>query len=579
MDNFFIHYMADGQIDFLSRSERNDSYTVAFIGEGFGLVDENGQEYDTGYVGSALDFLNLISLHDLDVIHDINGAFLSAVYDCKEKVLRIENDRFGLLPAYVLPDGEGGWYITSQIQNLCGLVEINPDYVGIAEYLTFDYCLEDRTFFNGVKYMVPAEKITISADGIKREIYYRLPKTFGEKVKSKDEYMDEFDELYRHAIEIRKAEDNIIGLTGGFDSRLILGILGGEKCHTYNFGNKGSGDEVGATALADAFDTDHHYLDFTGVDIVSDAREIIRLGDGQCPWERFYALNAAKDKSKVMGGVEVSGMGGDAISGQKSNFTGLIPNMGRKMNDAAYTHEGRRLISDISRGRLAAYDLKHYGKRLAYCWDEVRTEFGKATKEAEVGDTFGNYTMRLKLRTLERRVTMSSMWITAHYLPIRFPIYDYAVMAFFNRLPQKYRYGQKLYIETIAKKYKKAASAPHSETGQCVNTGHILRTDFVTVRNYAMKKLFGISPAYTNSFGFVNQKIRECENIKDLISDQRPSKDGIFNITEYGNVDNLINIAMTKGGTAMTMLKNIIQISLVNEIFFDNKIEMYYLES
>ena len=152
------------------------------------------------------------------------------------------------------------------------------------------------------------------------------------KIKSKKEYLKELNILYRDAVLRRKgAKANIIGLSGGFDSRLILAILSGENVSSFNFGNPESGDVVGASVLARAYSIDDHYLDFEGLDYSKVAKETIIRTGGQCHHEEFYQLAAAKEKCKIIGGVELAGIGGDAVSGQKSNFTGLIPFMNAHM--------------------------------------------------------------------------------------------------------------------------------------------------------------------------------------------------------------------------------------------------------
>lgn len=573
---FFINYKKSGDVVFSCEHMENDRYMVAFWGETFSLVDREGHEYDSFKCHDVKTFLALMHDHEYETVYDMNGAFVAAVYDKSTRVLSIINDRFGILPVYVASDRDGGWYFTSDIRDLQGEIELYPDYVGISEYLSFGYCLEERTFFKNIKYMLPGQEIIISQGKYNDRIYYVLPSVQETSSKSRATYIDELENLFRHAIEIRRADENVIGLTGGFDSRLILAILGGESTHTYNFGNYGSGDEVGASALANIYRTDHHYLSFGDINAVEAAREIIARCGGQCPWERFYILNSAKEKAKIIGGVEISGMGGDAVSGQKSNFTGLFPHMGKEMSESAYRHERDRLICDTTRGRISASDESCYGRQITESVNEVKGDLNRAIKNAQSGFTFGNYTMRLKLRTMERRVTASSMWLTGQFLPIRFPVYDYAVMCYFNRLPQKYRYGQNLYIDYIARKYPKAALAPHSETGYKVDCGHVLRTDYITVRDYAIRKFFGKKPAYTDSFGFVNDKIRTCTDLRGLICDEKLSSDGIFDISAYGNVDGLIEVALRKGGKAMIHLKNIIQFSLINEIFCDNRMNIFY---
>ena len=236
-------------------------------------------------------------------------------------------------------------------------------------------------------------------------------------------------------------------------------------------------------------------------------------------------------------------------------------------------------MNDITRGRMTVNRTDIYGPLMTQEWENVVKEYNKAVDIAEAGQTFGNYTMRLKLRTLERRVTMSSMWIVNQHLSIRFPVYDYRVMNFFNTVPQTYRFGQRLYIRMIQDYYPKAAKCPHSETGKPVRESHCVMVDFITVKDYLLGK-FGLKKSvYSNSFGFVNDAIRACNNLDGLVTHQKPTPKGIFNISKYGSVETIIDKARHGDNAALKILKNIIQISLLNELYFDNQIEMYYEEN
>ena len=567
----------------------SDDWIISFYGEIFGLVNDSDNTLENLEVRNAVHLKEVLEHkrvggesigQTLDrLVAQMDGTFVIAIYDRQAGKLSIYNDRWGLYPMYYM-ESDGAFYYSQEAKALKDIRQLEPDYTGIAEYLTFDYCLEDRTFFKDVKYMIPAQKIEVCDRQTKKSIYWELPVSPGRKKKSKSEYVRELHDIYEESVLKRKSrKNNIIGLTGGFDSRLILAILNGENAVTYNFGNMGSGDQVGASALAKEYGTDHHYMTFEGLDYLKDARDIVWMGDGQCPCERFYVLETAREKSQV-GGIELSGMGGDAISGQKSNFTGLVPFMGKKMNTRRKTRNRRRIFQAAQRGRISACNENIYGEGITSCWNELRKDFDKAISVAEKGATFGNYTMRLKLRTLERRVTMSSMWLVGQFLPIRFPIYDYRVMNFFNTVPQTYRFGQRLYIRMIQECYPKVAACPHSDTGRPVRESHAVMVDFVTVYNYIRSKLGLKKKAYNNSFGFVNDAMMagiKKGTIGSLLSSQTASNNGIFNLSGFGGTaEGLISQAGEGNGMAMILVKNMVHLSLMNEMFFDGRMDLIY---
>ncbi len=235
------------------------------------------------------------------VIHLLNGTFVISCYDRKTEEIVIYNDRFGLYPLFWTKTDDGFFY-SQEAKIFKNIMDLKPDYTGIAEYLSFDYCIEDRTFFKNVKYMLPAQRMRYKDGNVYTDTYWEMPADPGKAKTGKRGYIKKLHDVYEKAVRVRASENaDIIGLTGGFDSRLILAILSGEKVHTYNFGNKGSGDEVGASALAKEYETDHHYMDFANMDYMQDARNIVWMTDGQCPFERFYVLESARAKATIRG--------------------------------------------------------------------------------------------------------------------------------------------------------------------------------------------------------------------------------------------------------------------------------------
>ena len=563
---------------FENQIAEDEEYIAAYFGEIFGIVDDSNNSIEELHIQNARSFLDAVKVHGIRSIESFDGAFIAAVLRKSDSTLVIYNDRFGLYPLYYM-EHEGAFYFAQEAKLLGQIQPLEPDYIGISEFLSFDYCLEDRTMFRNVKYILPGQKIVAKGMDFSVSTYWELPGAEGKPTKSKTEYLNELNHLYRRSVLMRRsAETNVIGLTGGFDSRLILAILDDAKVASYNFGNVGTGDQIGASYLAKEYSTDHHYLSFDDLDFSETAREIVLRSDGQCPFERFYMPIAAREKAKEPGGVEISGMGGDAISGQKSNFTGLVPMMSARMHDSRKRRCGKRIFSNATRGRLKTNNPHVYGPALVDCWSDVCADFSRALFAAEKGKTFGNYTMRLKLRTLERRVTMASMWIVNQFLPIRFPVYDYAVMNFFNTVPQTYRFGQRLYIRLIQNFYPRAAKAPHSETGKPVRESHCVTVDWITVRDFIKGKLGMGKSGYNDSFRFVNDAFRNCADLEELVCIQEPSPHGLFNMTEYGDVRNLISKVKSGDNSSLTLLKSIIHISLMNKLFFHNSIPMYYKE-
>lgn len=550
----------------------DDAYVISFYGEIFDIAARKDKSF---LIQEPEKVLRLIKQYGKSVIYKFNGSFLIALFDKEKEELIVCNDRFGVYPLYHRIIEEETFLFASEAKMLFDDKVPEPDYVGIAEFLSFDYCFETRTIFKEIEMMLPATIIKISVDGVKKENYWKFSGIESKRKRTRKKYEEQFYNIYKNAVKCRQADNNIIGLTGGYDSRLILALLD-KDAESFNFGNRGSGDVVGAEILADIYNTTHHYINFSKEDFYPYARDIVYRTDGRCCFDRFYIYGAAKMKGKCAN-VEISGTGGDAYSGQKSNFTGLFPNMCKKMTPKQIEKESRRIFRDITRGRLSVGNDKAYNSLFKNnTWKEVWKDFEKAVSACN-GKTFGAFTMQLKARSLEKNCTLASLSLCNYFLTMRYPVYDYQVMDFFDTVPQKYRYGQNLYVRMIKDYFPKAASAPHSETGKPIRKHNSVFVDWVTIKTFVKGKLRIAQSQYHNTFSFVKEIIlSDKKRLLELIYNQPESKEGIFDLGKYGSADYLIECAQRGDGYAYKLLKNIISVSIFNDVFFEGKIPMYY---
>lgn len=550
----------------------DDAYVISFYGEVFSIEDRKNER--AFLIQEPKKLLGLIKQYGKSIIYKLNGSFLIALYDKEKEELIVCNDRFGIHPLYYkIIDGEA-FLFASEAKVLFEDKAPEPDYVGLAEFLSFDYCFENRTIFKGIEILLPASVIKISAKGIYKKNYWKFSGIESKKKKSRKKYEEQFYKVYRNAVKCRQADNNNIGLTGGYDSRLILALID-KDVESFNFGNRGGGDVIGAEALADIYNTTHHYINFSKEDFYPYAKDIVYRTDGRCCFDRFYIYGTAKIKGKYAN-IELSGTGGDAYSGQKSNFTGLFPNMSKKMTSKQVKKESKRIFHDITRGRLSVgYDKSYNTLFKNNTWKEVWNDFQKAVSACN-GKTFGAFTMQLKARSLEKNCTLASLSLCNYFLTMRYPVYDYQVMDFFDTVPQRYRYGQNLYVRMIKDYFPKAASVPHSETGKPIGKYNSARVDWITIKTFIKGKLGIAQNQYHNTFNFVKEIIlSDKKRLLELIYEQPGSKEGIFDLGQYGSVDHLIECAQKGDGYAYKFLKNIISVSILNNVFFEGKIPMY----
>lgn len=484
----------------------DEEIVVIFYGEIYEVLSD---EKDIRvWVRDASDAAKLVKQYGEKRIADFNGNYLLAWYEKNNGKFVLCNDRFGIYPLY-WTKMKDEFIFSSSVRLLANQIELELDFVGLAEQLSFDYCLEDRTLFKNIKYILPASKFVVENGEFNQTIYWTERGREDRRYRNKNECLKELKKRMLHAIDLRKADKNIIGLTGGFDSRIVLAMLdelGAKNIQTFTFGNKGSGDVVAAEQLAKGYCTNHHSITFTKDAFEESALPIIKSSEAQCSSDRFYIYQTAQ-KKRECGEFEISATGGDVVSGQKSNFTGMFPVMSRKLGKLNKEKLKRKIFYNIMSGRIAVPVSNMYSKDFCtLTFKEMYEDFSRAFDASE-GDTLGSTVMWLKLRTLERRSTIPHINLCNEFEIVRYNIYDYRLMEFFAMMPQKYRYGQRLYIRLIQDFYPRAAMIPHSETGKKIRESSVLNIDFITAMNFLRNKLGIRKKAWHSTFDFVKKQV------------------------------------------------------------------------
>ncbi|MBP7654586.1 hypothetical protein KA977_14280, partial [Candidatus Dependentiae bacterium] len=159
-----------------------------------------------------------------DICKHIKGEFLIVVADNDKKKYIIMTDRFATRFIYYA-DTSDYFVFAPEIKSIlkCPFVKKNMDSIGMGEFLSFEYPLENRTFLEQVKVIRPAEIIEISAEKTGFQTYWDFLLTTSEKEENEDYYIEKCDNLMEKAIHNRFQKGNkpLIMLSGGLDSRLI----------------------------------------------------------------------------------------------------------------------------------------------------------------------------------------------------------------------------------------------------------------------------------------------------------------------------------------------------------------------
>jgi hypothetical protein len=159
----------------------------------------------------------------------LDGAHASLFWDAQSRKLVIVTDILGMQPLY-LAQQNGKLILATELKGVCacGSVDAEMDLAGWGAFLSFGHNLGDRTMMAGVR-KAPAGSILIyDADtgSLEENPYWNWPAPKREiALQSVD--TGSLIEPLRRDVEryLEHSADSILLLSGGFDSRLLLGLL------------------------------------------------------------------------------------------------------------------------------------------------------------------------------------------------------------------------------------------------------------------------------------------------------------------------------------------------------------------
>jgi asparagine synthase (glutamine-hydrolysing) len=255
----------------------------------------------------------------------LNGMFAFAIWDAKERSLFAARDRFGIKPFYFSATADA-FVFGSEIKAILasGLVRAEPNPSGVADYITFQFTLGEKTLFRQVFCLKPGECLTLRTSDFEPRTrqYWNLDFNVVTDRTERD-FQDELRHLLGDAIRLQLRSDVPVGahLSGGLDSTTVTALAAsqhGSPFHTFSGGfTAGSKfDETPYARLAaQRVGTVHHEVfgePWQFVDLMPRLTYMMdepAAGPGLFP--QFLVSRLAREHVKVV----LGGQGGDEIFG------------------------------------------------------------------------------------------------------------------------------------------------------------------------------------------------------------------------------------------------------------------------
>jgi asparagine synthase (glutamine-hydrolysing) len=445
------------------------SLCIVMEGELFDYGDQKKNLIDRGhqfrYDNDAEFVLHLYEEYGEDFVLKLNGAFAVAIWDRTHNKLIVANDRLGLYPLYY-SSHNGTLLFSSGVRSLL----VDPtlprdiDPTAIAQFLTFDHVLDDRTFLEAVR-LLPQASLLVYQDGnfsIKRYWDIQYPDIY--PLRSEFDYMDEFLALMRQAVSRQSPRGIPAGilLSGGLDSRLLLAYLVGEHeaIHSFTWGIPNCDDARFAAQLAKRAGSRHHFFELKPDWLLDKANEAVRITDGMGNIINMHAL-ATLDEEAQFAQVIYKGFLGDAMFGfgLRHQFWAKYDEATRpKAHFQVHTDQGvitftpreqDEYFTDVFKSRVKNSVAESYIAGM----DDSRSEI------------LANQRLYFDYRQRVPRMTIKGVEVVRSQAMVRLPFCDNDLVEFSIKAPPGLLYQRRLMIDAFIREFPKLAQIPVASTG------------------------------------------------------------------------------------------------------------------
>ncbi len=477
--------------------------------------------------------------HGPSFARTLNGQFTALIIDAAHERLVLTNDRFGLYPHYYATFA-GGVVFGPALKCVLAhpAVRKSLDSTALAQYMRFQHVLGERTFFEDVRLLPAAAVLTAGLrDGAcALERYW----TFADLPKpdaglSLEAAADQAGRLLRAAVR-RSSSDAFrpgVYLSGGLDSRTMLGMIERRPVVTLTYGDPVCRDVRYARRIAHACGSEHHWVDLRDSRWVTEHAPLhLALTEGFHSWIHSHGMSTLAT-ARCLFDVNLSGWDGGTVMSHPLSWNGLQRPLANRTAE---------LINDF-----------HYFNQI-WTWPgitepEERLLYMPGRREALAGRAFDSFcaeyagsehyppAMRRELFFLEnhcRRQTQYLVVFTRSHIECRLPYFDYALFEFMFSLPFALRKQGRVWRALISRQTPRLARIPDAGDNRLPMPGGVRRGAHSLLMSLRARVNRHIAPLFDDDV----KQYADYENwlrgglrrwAESILFDQRTLDRGIFN--------------------------------------------------
>jgi asparagine synthase (glutamine-hydrolysing) len=504
-----------------------------------------GEIYNRELLGNNFDrktddelILSLYEQEGDSFISKLEGAFIVAIYDRRTNRILIANDRFGLYPLFYACRNGRLLFAPEMKGILCDAdFPRKIDLTALAQYTRFQHLLGERTFFEDIQLLSAASILTydIVSGSCSTKSYWSFNDIPYNPDISFEEAVEETARLLDRSVNFLSNDAYRPGvyLSGGLDSRTILGLIDRRPIATLTYGKQNCRDVFYAKRIAEVEGSDHNWIDLPDGEWVKENVDFhLNLTEGFHSWIHSHGISTLSQARQLMD-VNLTGWGA-AVMGKRF----VEPLLFSAVDDSALT---TRLfykfnqkytwpsINEAEESFLYRQPICHKVKGLAF--DSFRTEL--STYLDYRSDVRSEY---FCLRNSDRRLTSNLVTFKRSHVEVRFPFYNYDLFNFLYSLPVKFRVDKRLYRAVIQRKLPRLSYIPCDYDQLLPTTRSLIRESHALIvksRRRFNRHIWKIFPEFDTLYAdyenYLRNELREWAEY--ILYDQRTAERGIFDPT------------------------------------------------
>ncbi|NWF83038.1 MAG: hypothetical protein HXY18_04320 [Bryobacteraceae bacterium] len=228
------------------------------------------------------------------------AMFAMAVHEAREQRLHILSDPLTLVPVYHAPARSGGYLVSTRPPALAesGLIDTEPDYAGIAEWIFTASPLASRTALKSLSFLRPEHILTFDEGEAKmREVSWPEPIFAIEPDESLRPEPAALTEAFQRSCRRHAALGGKVAQlqSAGLDSRFILAHWPSERQTCFTYGVPGSTEVEIARRAAEAARAEFHHVPTPVEDYLEAYDTMFRLNGMGIFYTRYAAAHAARE--------------------------------------------------------------------------------------------------------------------------------------------------------------------------------------------------------------------------------------------------------------------------------------------